>query len=46
LIEQSMPLREAVAGLRFAPLMKLTVPYGAAIGAGGLYVVGHLVVAA
>jgi len=43
LTEQSVPLREAVVGLRFAPLMKLTVPYGAAIGVGGLYIVARLV---
>lgn len=46
LTEQSVPLREAVVGLRFAPLMKLTVPYGAAIAVGGLYIVGRLFVTA
>jgi len=46
LTEQSVPLREAVVGLRFAPLMKLTVPYGAAIAVGGLYVVGRLAMTA
>jgi prepilin peptidase CpaA len=46
LTEQSVPLREAVVGLRFAPLMKLTVPYGAAIAVGGLYVVGRIAVTA
>ncbi|MCP4328756.1 MAG: hypothetical protein GY791_10025 [Alphaproteobacteria bacterium] len=41
-LEQSVPLREAVSGLRFTPLMKMTVPYGAAIATGGLFAVGWL----
>ncbi len=32
----------AVAGLRHAPLLKLTIPYGVAIAAGGMYVGGRL----
>lgn len=44
LIVESGSFREAATGFRFAPLLKLSVPYGTAIAIGGFFVIGRMLV--
>lgn len=40
LVTSGRPIAETAANLRFAPIMKMSVPYGVAIAAGAIYVIG------